>query len=181
MSPDIILKFALGYLRPLRVEDVHQGYFQGLNDIEVNRYLDGAKQFLQNHNTVTDFIQKNHNASDAVLFGIWEKNSSFHVGTVRLHGVDFFNKTAYIGICLFDRKVWGKGIGEKAIQAVTTWAFDSLGLRWVEAGCFSPNIASQKSFIRAGYEWIYDVPNKFLLDGRPETVKVYAARNASIP
>lgn len=47
MSPDTILNFEGGYLRPLKPEDVHAGYVSGLNDPEVNRYLDGVKHTKQ--------------------------------------------------------------------------------------------------------------------------------------
>ena len=50
-------------------------------------------------------------------------------------------------------------------------------LRWIEAGAYEQNIASQRAFLSAGYVWVYDVPEKYLLDGVPVTVKFYAARN----
>lgn len=177
LSPDIVLKFADGFLRPLKVEDVHSGYTMGLNDPEVNRYLDGVKQVIQTDQSVTEFVRRNQQANDAVLFGIWQTDTKLHSGTVRLHGIDNYHMTANIGICLFDRSAWGNKLGLKATKAVTRWAFESLGLRWIEAGAYSTNIASQKNFIAAGYEWIYDVPDKYLLEGRPTRVKVYAARN----
>jgi RimJ/RimL family protein N-acetyltransferase len=73
--------------------------------------------------------------------------------------------------------VWGKKLGSKAIEAVTRWALDKLKLRWIEAGAYSENIASQKAFLAAGYEWIYDIPDKYIFEEKPSTVKVYAARN----
>lgn len=177
MTPDVVLGFVGGYARPLRSEDVHPGYVDGLNDIEVNRYLDSVKRVSQTEQTVRDFVKQNREAGDAVLFGIWTHDAIPHVGTVRIHRIDGVHKTAHIGICLFAKEVWGKGIGSRATRAVTQWALDSVGLRWIEAAAYSQNVASQKNFIRAGYEWIYDVPGKFLLDGAPATVKVFAARN----
>jgi hypothetical protein len=40
--------------------------------------------------------------------------------------------------------------------------------------------ASQKAFLAAGYEWIYDVQDKYILEGSPTTVKVFDARNANL-
>ena len=51
-----------------------------------------------------------------------------------------------------------------------------LKLRWLEAGVYVENIASQKTFLAAGYEWIYDIPGKYILEGKPTTLKVYVAR-----
>ena len=38
MNFELILHFDGGYLRPLKVEDIHEKYISGLNDPEVNRY-----------------------------------------------------------------------------------------------------------------------------------------------
>lgn len=179
LSPEIVLEFAGGYLRPLKVEDVHPGYVTGLNDPEVNRYLDGVKRSVQTGQSIAEFVQYNRKAADAVLFGIWQAGEKHHCGTVRLHGIEHFHKTAHIGVCLFNRSAWGKKIGTKAVEIATRWAFESLGLRWIEAGAYSENIASQKTFLAAGYDWIYDVPDKYLLGGKPSRIKVYAARNIS--
>lgn len=176
MSPDTILNFEGGCLRPLKPGDVHAGYVFGLNDPEVNRYLDGVKHTKQTIQSVLDFVAANEAASNSVLWGIWLENAGKHSGTVRLHGIEYHHKTAHIGVCLFDKAVWGQQVGKKAIFAVTQWAINELGLRWVEAGAYEENIASQKAFLSAGYSWVFDIPYKYILEGKPTIVKVFAAR-----
>ena len=178
MNLEVILEFEGGYLRPLKPEDVHLGYISGLNDPEVNRYLVGAKQTTQTEQSVGDFVKYNQHSSDGLLFGIWQTGDERHCGTVRLHGIEYYHRTAHIGACLFDKSAWGKQLGSKAIMAATRWAFDTLELRWVEAGAYAENIASQKAFLAAGYRWVYDVPDKYIFEGKPMEVKVLAARNA---
>jgi ribosomal-protein-alanine N-acetyltransferase len=177
MNPEVILKFEGGYLRPLKAEDAHAAYVSGLNDLDVNRYLDGVKQTKQTMQSVVDFVVANEASTNSVLWGIWQDNSSNHCGTVRLHGIEYHHKTAHIGVCLFDKSVWGQHLGKKAISAVTRWALDELGLRWVEAGAYQDNIASQKAFLSAGYSWVFDIPGKYILEGKATTVKVFAARS----
>ncbi len=177
MSPETVLKFEGGYLRPLKTADVHAGYVSGLNDPEVNRYLDGVKQAKQTTQSVIDFVVANEASTNSVLWGIWQENSEKHCGTVRLHGIEHHHKTAHIGVCLFDKTVWGQHLGKKAISVVTQWTVDVLGLRWVEAGAYLDNIASQRAFLAAGYSWVFDIPGKYMFEGKPTTVKVFAARN----
>lgn len=179
MSPKVVLEFEGGYLRPLKPEDVHPGYVSGLNDPEVNRYLDGVKHATQTEQIVIDFVQHNQQSANGLLFGIWQVGDERHCGTVRLHGIEDYHKTAHIGVCLFDKSAWGKKLGSKAVGAVTRWAFDSLMLRWIEACAYEKNIASQKAFLAAGYEWIYDIPDKYILEGKPTRVKVFVARNSN--
>jgi hypothetical protein len=40
MIPDVELPMARGFIRPISCLDLHQGYVDGLNDPEVNRYLE---------------------------------------------------------------------------------------------------------------------------------------------
>lgn len=175
MIPSEILTFDGGYLKPLNRVDVHEGYVNGLNDPIVNFYLDGVKDDIQTQNSVENFIVENAKAKNCALWGIWLNNASSHVGTVRLHGIEYRHKTAHIGICLFDKTSWGKGTASSSIRLVTQWAMDILGLRWIEAGIYSENIASQKAFITAGYCWSFDICGKYLHNGMPTDVKVYVA------
>jgi ribosomal-protein-alanine N-acetyltransferase len=178
MIPDTQLMFSGGHLRPLNLDDVHPGYVEGLNDPEVNRYLDGVKRSTQTTQSVINFVKDNCSSSNSILWGIWREGSNFHCGTVRLHGIDTHHGVALIGVCLFDKAAWGNRIGSKAIAAVTEWALDYLKLRWIEAGAYDENSSSQKAFLGAGYDWICDIPGKYILEGKPAVIKIYAAHKA---
>lgn len=179
MMSDLMLKFDGGYLRPLELSDIHKKYIDGLNDPTVNFFLDSVRANHQTYESVRDFISQEHESFDSILWGVWLGDAKNHIGTVRIHGINTRHRTACVGVCLFDRGSWGKGVGGKCIKTVTTWAITALDLRWIEAGIFTDNIASQKAFISAGYEWIFDIPKKYVHDGRPVDVKIYVAKNLS--
>jgi [ribosomal protein S5]-alanine N-acetyltransferase len=174
MTSEEHIRFDGGYLRVLGTDDIHPGYINGLNDPEVNRYLDAVKQAPQTLQSVQQFVLINNQSANAVLFGIWQDGVPDHVGTVRLHSMDSYHQIASMGICLFDKNCWGLGLGCKAIAACSSWARDTFNLRWIEASAYDSNIASQKAFLKAGYAWAWDVKGKYLLEGKPETVKVFA-------
>ena len=175
---DLILKFDGGYLRVLKISDIHQKYIDGLNEPAVNFFLDSVKCEPQTYESIKDFVSDNLQSSNSILWGIWLRDSENHIGTVRIHSINAMHKTAYIGVCLFDRGSWGKGVGGKSIKSVTSWAIRALDLRWVEACIFTDNTASQKAFISAGYAWTFDIPKKYIHDGRPVDVGVYVAKRA---
>lgn len=177
MNPKIRLEFDGGYLQPLCTEDVNDRYLEGINDPEVNQFLVGVKIKHQNRETLEKFISENENSSNSVLFGIWIDGQQDFSGTVRVHNIEYVFRTAHIGICLFDKTAWGYGVGHKAIFTVTKWCHKSLELRWVEAGTYDENIASKSCFLKAGYEWVADIKDKYLLDGRNATINIYAAKN----
>ncbi len=175
MNPEIVLAFSGGNLQPLKSEDVHYGYIAGLNDNQVNRYLE-VRHVVQTEQSVLKFVRDNQQSKNEVLFGIWRDGEQNHCGTLRLHGVDDSKRSAHIGLCIFDKGAWGHGLGSRAIACVTKWAIDDLRLRWIEAGIYEENIASQKAFLRAGYEWIADIPGRYIINGNPITIKIYANR-----
>jgi RimJ/RimL family protein N-acetyltransferase len=178
MEEKVRIEFEGGFIKPLMPQDVHSGYVDGLNDPDVNKYLVGVRSNIQSQEDVTVFVLANQSAEDSILFGIWCNGMTKHCGTIRLHGIESIHKTAHIGICLFDKSVWGKKIGTRVIRAVTQWAFESLKLRWIEAGAYSENIASIKTFSRAGYEWVHDIEEKYLFEGRPTKVCIFSAQNS---
>lgn len=175
MNPELVLKFDSGFLRALQPADVHDGYVAGLNDPGVNRFLE-LKYSKQTPESGIQFVSNDQQSFVSVLWGIWQDAHPNHVGTVRIHGVEYRHRTAHIGVRLFDRSVWGRGLGRKAIATTTRWALDELGLRWVEAGVYADNHSSTKAFLSAGYSWVYDIPDKYLLDDKPATVKIFSAR-----
>jgi RimJ/RimL family protein N-acetyltransferase len=175
MNPELVLKFDGGFLRTLKPEDVFDGYVAGLNDPDVNRFLElrHSKQTLE---SVVQFVTNDQQSPCSVLWGIWGDGHPDYVGTVRIHGVEYRHRTAHIGVCLFDKRVWGRGLGRRAIAAATSWALDELGMRWIEAGVYADNLSSRNAFLSAGYSWVYDIPHKYLLDDKPTTVNIFAAR-----
>lgn len=178
MNPDITLEFSGGFLRPLNVSDIHPEYVHGLNDKQVNCYLE-VRHTVQNTQTVTEFVQYNLLQDDAVLFGVWKDDRVRHSGTVRLHGIDLVQRTAHIGVCLFDKSAWGKNLGLKAVKNATWWAHHAQDLNRIVAGIYVENVASQKTFLAAGYKWVCDIPKRNLADGRVTMVKIYVASRES--
>jgi len=176
VNPEIKLTFDEGYLRVIKPDDVSADYVAGLNDSGVHKYLDTVKHSIQTMQTVQDFISINLASPSSVMFGIWQVNAEHYCGTIRLSEINTVHKIANIGLCIFDKSAWGHGLGSKAIACVTKWAIDDMDLRWIEAGIYEENIASQKAFLSAGYEWIADIPGKYILDGNPAVIKIYANR-----
>ena len=150
MSPALVLRFRNGFIRPLNAQDVHQGYVDGLNNPFVNRYLEvrHTKQTLGN---VAEFVELHEKSSNSFLFGIWINENINHIGTIRLHGINLDPGKCSIGICIFCQSAWGKGIGSMAIREATSFGFNKLGLFSVEAHAYFENLASIRTFLKAGY------------------------------
>jgi RimJ/RimL family protein N-acetyltransferase len=134
-------------LRHLQENDVSAAYVDGLNDPEVHRFLVGPRRERQTEASVRAFVQANFEADDAILFGIFL--DGILRGTSRLH--DIRDGTAWLGIAIFDRRVWGRGLARRAIEAIVTYASESLSVREVRAGIENENTGSQRAFAAAGF------------------------------
>lgn len=158
----IILKDDDILVRPLQAEDITDVYVEGLNDPEVNRYLVSVRQLCQTRESVMNYVEANWNDPLSFLFGIFIQNHNDPlVGTVRVHGIDFFHYLASLGICLFTKRTWGKGYAHRALRMVKDWLFTELKLHYLEAGVYEDNVGSLNCFLRAGFAESYRVRGKF--------------------
>jgi RimJ/RimL family protein N-acetyltransferase len=170
------LVFEGGYLKPLTIDDIHVDYINGLNDPDVNRYLVSVRAVPVTMESAKGFVESSRESVTEILFGIWVDGMKDFAGTVRAHSIEMENRTAKIGICIFDKECWGRGLGKAVIIKVTEWLHEVVGVRWVEAGVYGDNTASSRLFASAGYTAEYEINGKYLYDGKPVTVEMYTSK-----
>ena len=73
------------YLRPLAASEVTTDYIDGINDLQINRFLTSAQNGSQTLDGVKEQVIANWRAHDAMLFGIF--CSRIHCGNIRAHDV----------------------------------------------------------------------------------------------
>jgi RimJ/RimL family protein N-acetyltransferase len=143
-------------LRPLRPHEVSDRYVAGINNPVVARFLIARREGKLRKESISAFVQKDWEASDAMLFGIFVDGS--HCGNVRLHAITA--ETAQIGVAVFDVAVHGRGVGSTALAAVATYAVRELGTATITAGIDRNNVASRKAFAAAGFRCVVDDPGE---------------------
>lgn len=179
MIHEVSLATDRGFLRPLAPTDVHQAYIDGLNDPEVNRFLEVRREW-QTRESVASFVSSNNQSSDSVLFGIFDHDNPSHIGTVRLYDINHSPRHCFIGICVFDKSMWGFGIGSDVIKSVTCWAFLVLDLYRIEAHAYLDNLGSIRTFERAGYRRVSDVYKSLSYEVAPlKHAVLFAERSTS--
>ena len=144
------------YLRPPQAEDVTTAYVDGLNDPQVHRYMEAPRKQRQTLEGVRAYVAANAADAQAILFGLYV--GEILRGTVRLHDVDSGLGAATVGIALFDRRIWGQGLGSAALAAVARYATGELGLARLEAGIIAANRGSIQAFEKAGFRRTDDKP-----------------------
>ena len=136
--------------RPLTTNDVRNHYVVWMNDPEINQYLE-TRFHDQTMETCLSFVQKMNEDSTQNLFGIFEMTSLTHIGNIKLGFINRHHQTAQLSLVIGDKSFWGKGFATEAIARVSTWGFQHLGLRRIEAGCYDNNLGSLRAFLKAGF------------------------------
>ena len=135
--------------RLLTPSDVTFTYVNGLNDTAINQYMGNSRLKVQTFESVQDYIRLNQQNENDYLFGIFVALEL--IGTVRLHDINQNTKVGQVGIALFDKNFWGKGIGISALNWLSQKAWNDMNLKKLVAGIHRKNQPSRKIFSAAGY------------------------------
>ncbi len=163
-------------IRTLRPSDVTKKYVDGLNDPEVNRYLEIRWQ-RQTRSMVERYVEQNLKSSNNLLLGLFLKESKSFIGTIRLSNISYHHYLVSLGICLFLKEVWGQGYGVEALWGVRDFVFKTMRMRCIEAGIYDGHVASIKIFKKAGFKFLAKFTNQFRLDDRFVDVVYYRCLN----
>jgi len=155
MEPFVISKpvrLAAGsiVLRDLTEADVTQDYVDWMNDPEVVQYMES--RFEENTMaSIRTFVRSCAKDPGTLLLGIFSADKGLHIGNIKLGPVNLHHRLGDIGLVIGRKDFWGQGVASTAIAAVRDYAFTTLGLIKVTAGCYEPNAASARAFVKVGF------------------------------
>lgn len=152
-------------LSRMQVSDVTKNYCNWMNDKEVTCFLE-SRFYSHSIDSLREYVCKLQNDPNELLFAILLKENKRHIGNIKLGPINWIHHFAEIGLMIGEKDFWGRGYASEAIQIITEYAFDTLGLNKLIAGCYELNKGSLKAFQKAGFG-IEGVHKKhFLYDGR---------------
>jgi len=97
------------------------------------------------------FVAGSRASTDSYMFAIEITETGDHVGNIKLGPVNSHHKRGAIGIILGEQSAWGRGIATEAVTALSSWAFDELGIEKLIAGIYAANLGSVRAFEKAGF------------------------------
>jgi RimJ/RimL family protein N-acetyltransferase/methionyl-tRNA formyltransferase len=150
MHTDRVLSDGVISLRCLRPDEASERYLDWLHDPEVNRYLEVRHAPPADVAELRQFIDTMNRSEENLLFGIFGPEQQ-HLGNIKIGPVNRIHRRAEVGIVCGERSEWGKGYATRAIRLVTDYAFRSLGLLRLTAGCYEANRGSMGAFRKVGY------------------------------
>ncbi len=137
--------------RQLKLSDVPE-LMKHWNDPELRQYVDQGL-FPMTEEQETEWIKKTHSdmmSGKAYFFG-FEYNKKF-IGSVGLMNVNNVARYATMGITIYNKAYWGKGLGTEAVRFILEYAFNILNLKTVHLEVWSDNERAYKAYERAGFK-----------------------------
>lgn len=137
-------------LGPLALSHADGRYLAWLHDPEVTRFLE-ARLTDYDADRLRAYIAAEFERPNAVLFGMFMHQDGRLIGTIKLSEIRGTHRNCNIGLMIGEKSVWGQGYGTEAIALASGYAFDTLGMHKILAGCYAGNTGSFRAFIKAGY------------------------------
>jgi ribosomal-protein-alanine N-acetyltransferase len=135
----------------VRVSDVNENYYRWMNDPEIIQYLES--RFAPNSmGSLLEYVKGFQGNKDNVFLAVVLKENHTHIGNIKIGPINWFHRLADIGIIIGEKDCWGNGYASEAISLLTDFAFDTLNLHKLTAGCYEQNKGSLKTFQKAGFE-----------------------------
>ena len=137
-------------LRAIEREDIPT-FVRWFNDPDVRRYL----LMYAPMSTVEEegWFETLPERRDDLIYAIEARidASWVHIGNVGLHGIDWKNRTAVLGIVLGEKSYWNQGLGTDATHTALRFAFHELNLHRVELEVFEFNPRALRCYEKAGF------------------------------
>ncbi len=83
-----------------------------------------------------------------------------HIGWVNYYQLDKQAKRAYVGICLPEEAVWGKGYGTEAVRLLVEHLFDEMALEEVRAATWTGNKQMMRCAEKSGFKELARMPHR---------------------
>ena len=138
------------YLREVRLSDVNENYYCWMNDPEVTNYTE-SRFYPVSKEALEEYVKEKQKGNDNIFLAIIYKENQKHIGNIKLGPINWIHRLADIGIIIGEKDYWGKGCATEAIRLISNYAFNTLNLHKLTAGCYKGNAASGKAFEKAGF------------------------------
>jgi ribosomal-protein-alanine N-acetyltransferase len=137
--------------RTLEVDDVTQCYVDWLNDPQVNRFLE-TRYTHQTLKSCQSYVAEMASSPVQNLFGIYMADNEKHIGNAKLGFINPQHKSGQLSLFIGEKNCWAQGYATEVIRTITSWGFNDLELKRIEAGCYEENLGSLRAFLKSGYQ-----------------------------
>lgn len=153
-------------LRGLELTDVDE-ILKHFNDIELRRFLgfltpiskEEEEQWVRN-------TWENRQKGTEYVFGVELKDDQLLIGTCSLFSIHRINRSAELGIAIWNKKYWGKGYGTEAVRLLLGYGFNFINLHSVFLIVNEDNLRAIKAYEKVGFKFTARHRDSLFQDGK---------------
>ena len=150
------------HLRAIERADI-PFFVKWLNDPEILQYLDMYKPLSLA--AEERWFDRQLEDTNSAVFAI-ETTSGVHIGNVGLHGIDWKNGNAELGIFIGEKAYWGLGYGTDAIGTMLRFAFEEMNLHSIHLRVYAFNERGIRTYRRCGFHEDGRLRERLYRDGK---------------
>ncbi|MFX0168634.1 MAG: GNAT family N-acetyltransferase [Candidatus Hodarchaeota archaeon] len=139
-------------LRGLELEDA-EIILQHFNDVEVRRYLNGLTPIAKEEEK--EWIRntwEDRKKGTAFTFGIELTDDQQLIGTCSLFSISRIHRNAELGIAIWNKQYWNKGLGQEALKLLLSYGFNYLNLHSVFLLVHEGNKRAIRAYEKVGFK-----------------------------
>jgi RimJ/RimL family protein N-acetyltransferase len=135
-------------LRAIEREDIPT-FVRWFNDPEVRQYLE--MYLPMSRAEEEQWFEAYLEDSTSRIFAIVDAEDGVVIGNVGLHGLDWKNRSATLGIVIAEKEYWGRGYGSDAITALLDFAFGEMNLHRIQLSVYEFNQRAMRCYEKCGF------------------------------
>ena len=148
---DLSLETSRLTLRGIQIHaDDLVSYLGWLRDTKNNPFIKSARLDYSMRELV-EFINSVGSDDNSIFFGIFLKNKSQFIGTLKVQPINYFASTAWLGIMIGSPEFRGLGFGREALEKVLDYLFNSLELQEIYLGVDLQNLTAISLYRSLGF------------------------------
>jgi RimJ/RimL family protein N-acetyltransferase len=139
-------------LRGLELEDTDI-ILQHFNDVEVRRYLGRLVPVAKEEEI--EWIRRGWDArkkGSEFVFGIEVNENQQLIGTCSLFSISSMHRKAELGIAIWNKQYWDKGLGQETLKLLLSYGFDFLNLHSIFLLVNADNSRAIRAYEKVGFK-----------------------------
>jgi RimJ/RimL family protein N-acetyltransferase len=131
-----------------------KAYFSWLDDLTTDLHTERSR-FPNTEERMLSYYKRACQNNDLVLLGIFENETTRHIGNVTLKDLNWFSRRGWLGYMIGEKNARGKGYATEAVLMMLYYAFMKLNLNRIfttitESNTPSLGVAERAGFLREG-------------------------------
>jgi RimJ/RimL family protein N-acetyltransferase len=151
-------------LRPIERSDLPT-FVRWFADAELRSYLAICLPFsLAQEERWFEGVQERLERRTDVMLAI-ETGDGVHIGNIGLHGIEWKDRQAELGIAIGEKEYWGRGYGTDAVRTLLDVAFGQMNLHRVSLRVNADNPRAIRCYEKAGFRHEGTMRERVFRDG----------------